>query len=181
MKTHLLPLLFFTLGIMSIPAASVEWDFTKLPSIPQTVWSHTDNNARLAVTRDTAITSPQGTGALKAEILEPGGRKNPYDIQLNFTEKIAIVDGKNYRITILCKASQPAKIFASCFSVSAPYTPFGQPNKFTFEVDDTWNERTIEFTGTGAATASQRIPVITLGTQPDGFTLWIAKVKLEEL
>lgn len=181
MKAILLFLGLLSLPVLSLPAETVEWDFTTLKQIPQTVWKHTDNDAKLTVTRDDSIQSPAGTGALKAEITQPGVRKNAYDIQLNFTQKAKIADGKRYRITFLWKASRPAKILTACFTTSAPYTQYGQPDKFTNEVDDTWREQTLEFVGMGMEAATLRVPVFALGTQPEGQILWIAKLKFEEL
>jgi hypothetical protein len=165
----------------TLRAEPVEWDFTALTSIPQTIWSHVEKGAKITISRDSEIESTLGRGALKIAIDTPSSRKIAYDIQVNFTKKTQIIDGKNYRITLLCKSSSPAHLEGACFATKAPYAPFGHPSKFSFDTDAAWKELAFEFVGVDTELADLRLFEIPLGAQPEGFVLWIARLKFEEL
>ncbi len=162
-------------------AEAVEWDFTVLNRVPPTIWSHVEKGAKASISRDPEVESSLGRGALKIAIDAASDRKSAYDIQVNFTKKTQIIDGKNYRLTLLCKSSSPAHLEGACFATQAPYAPFGHPNKFSFDTDGEWREQTFEFVGVNAEFSDLRLFDIPIGAQSEGFILWIARLKFEEL
>lgn len=130
---------------------------------------------------DPTIEVGQNQGAMKVEVQDPGSSDKKGKLLLFFAYKNGVVGGKDYKITVLLKATKTTDIGVRVIQDSGDFVSIGVPSSTVVTVGEDWQEVVFKFTANdGFSDQAIRVPNLELGNLEQGEKFYVASWKFEE-
>jgi hypothetical protein len=153
--------------LTDVPVRAKPSDLIEAPNDPNSWMLFMTEGAFASVTAEKA--------AIRIEIEKSG--KETWHLQL-LHPGTDLIEGKEYRLSFLAKASKPRSILVSSQIQGGDYHSTGL--NATVELGDNWKQYTITFRATGTIAYQNIAPQFVLGKDTNGpNTIWISNVTLK--
>ncbi len=147
-----LSILFITIilfggSIIEAQTVLAEWNGAESKNIPRNAGFHVDGSsgAKAALLYDNTTVSPGGSGALKIEINALASTPVSHNIQMWFMYPKGVESGRNYRISLLIKASRNICIKPRIIQDGGGYAVIGEPGETEVALSQEWKNLVFEF------------------------------------
>ena len=174
------------LAILACPSLApgetvLKWDLTGRLEAPAYVRSYFAAGMEGTVSCDATMQTPGGVGALEMAVTRPSPTRNATDGQV-WLESATGLDPGEYRMTILCRGSQPVDISVGVIIIGPPYTQISSPGSRVLSVPTEWGQIEWRFAiRPGYERQPLRTPLILLGGVQTPCKVWIASVALSRV
>lgn len=157
------------------------YDFTGLTEPPSNFKSHFAGEMQGSTAYHATSETPMGASALLISITSPSPDRNRTQGQAWLESQTGLAPG-DYRMTVLCRSSQPVQIGFGIIILGAPYTQVSSPGSLVLSLTPEWRE--IEWTfhlPPGYEAQPLRMPLMLLGEAPAPCRVLLASLEVRRL
>ncbi|MEK6796708.1 MAG: hypothetical protein AABZ39_18170 [Spirochaetota bacterium] len=163
-----------------------EWDFSALTELaaPSRSYLNDKSGVKANIAVDREISTPDGKGALRIDVVAASQNEEGGDIQLIFVNEKGLQAKKKYRVILTMKANQTMMMPVKIVTIldGSPWSGVGNPDFQYATPTREW--KTVKYTFTANADHSGkavRVPCIFMGEYDAGTTLWISRIQFFEV